>query len=160
MQTRYEPRARSQKIKLCLREKALLQADEREKRPFCVPERNENILLPNPGIYPLASSKKYFRDPAKHTAGLPISGIFATDSHPQRHRRPHPLALPCCSTGVNAACPPRPKSTADTPCPVTIRAVFRPQRSGKGWNEQGLPMLVRIDAASRTSRFSRDHGIF
>jgi hypothetical protein len=138
MQTRYEPRARSQKIKLCLREKALLQADEREKRPFCVPERNENILLPNPGIYPLASSKKYFRDPAKHTAGLP----------------------PCCGTGVNAACPPRPKSPADAPCPVTIRAVFRPQRSEKGWNEQGLPMLVRIDAASRTSRFSRDHGIF
>ena len=65
MQTRYEPRVTSGKIKLCLREKALLQANERGKRPFCVPNRNENILLPDPGIYPLASSKKYFLSPCE-----------------------------------------------------------------------------------------------
>jgi hypothetical protein len=86
MQTRYEPRATPEKIKLCLREKALLQASKRGKRPFYVPNRNENILLPDPGIYPLASSKKYFRDPAKHADGLPISGIFAADSQPARRR--------------------------------------------------------------------------
>ncbi|EFI53743.1 hypothetical protein AfiDRAFT_1730 [Afipia sp. 1NLS2] len=36
-----------------------------------------------------------------------------------------------------------------TPRPVTIRAVFRPRDAGKGWNERGLPMLVR-----RTSGFT------
>jgi hypothetical protein len=80
MQTRYEPRAASGKLKLCLQKKALLQAHERGKCPCCVPDRSENILLPEPGIYPLAPSKKYFRDPAKHMVGSPVSGIFVTDS--------------------------------------------------------------------------------
>lgn len=101
------------KIKLCLREKALLQANERGKRPFCVPNRNENILLPDPGIYPLASSKKYFRDPAGHAAGLPISGIFATDSQvsSRRERPSAPFALRRRGLKRTPADPPQGSST-------------------------------------------------
>jgi hypothetical protein len=39
----------------------------------------ENILLPDPGIDPLAPPKKYFRDRASHAPRFPISGIFVTD---------------------------------------------------------------------------------
>lgn len=149
MQTRCEPCAASGKLKLCLQKKALLQAYERGKCPCCVPDRGENILLSEPGIYPLAPSKKYFRDPAKHMAGSPVSGIFVTDS-PGLTARPPSFRAFEDRPGERPDAYPReaPDKSADAP-PVTIRTVFRPRDAGKGWNERGLPMLVR-----RTSGFT------
>lgn len=162
MQTRREPHAGFEKSKLCLWEKALLQCHGRIKCPFCRWGSRENILLPEHRIYSPASSKKYFRDPAKSADRPPLSGIFGGSPHVTGAIRLAPVFSPPADRADPAF-----QGMAPWPGParpVTIQAIFSAQTAEKDWNERGLPMLVRLTRGFTESPVSsrglfQDHGI-